>query len=69
MLKFDYKGRDLAHDYESPWSVLKRAHSFNQKQRLRAVESIAAYKAWDGEYCNMLNRRFYFIENFYLIFY
>ena len=40
---------DLAENFVSPWSVLRRSYSRNQEIRLRAVETIAAYKDWNGK--------------------
>ncbi|CAK8689305.1 protein SERAC1-like isoform X2 [Clavelina lepadiformis] len=51
ILLVDKNSVDLAEDYISPWSVLREAYSRNKNIRLKAVESIAAYKDWnDAEF-------------------
>ena len=45
------RSSDLSVVYISPWSILQEAFSKSKEDRLRAVEKIAAYKDWHGNFC------------------
>ena len=66
----DKSPTNLAEEYVSPWTVLRDAYSRNKKFRLRAVETIAAYKAWNGELltCGAAKRLSDLYSSFYGLF-